>query len=398
MLVTFILAMNVFEFLFVTLPYVFSFLYFVFQLPDHYFHILHIVYLCRIVSSNQISSCKWVSYSMISFIKLQWYAAIIKKTILKCSNLTALTILLFFYSTIIFLLLVQHGDIEINPGPKKKQPKYFSCCHWNVNSLLAHDKISLLTAYNTIHQFDVICVAETFVDSLVSLDDRNLSIQGYSLIRADHPDDVKRGGICLYFKENLTLKVIDNFFIAQCIVCEITLQNQKGYVVVTYRSPSQSITEFDEFLSNFDKLLNHIKQFRPSFIIILGDFNTRFKSWWPDDVTSHEGTHVESLTTIHGLQKRISDPNHLLPNSSSCTDLMFTDQPNLAVDSGVHLSFHVKCHHQIIHCKFNLMIVHSPPYERLVSTIIISYLQIIHKTPSWLWRCSLWPTTQWDFQ
>ena len=53
------------------------------------------------------------------------YAAIIKKMIWKCSNLKVLTILLFFYSTIIFLLLVQHGDIEINPGPKKKQSKYF---------------------------------------------------------------------------------------------------------------------------------------------------------------------------------------------------------------------------------------------------------------------------------
>ena len=74
------------------------------------------------------------------------YAAIIKKTNWKYSNLKALTILLFFYSTIIFLLLAQHGDIEINPGPKKKQPKYFACCHWNVNSLLAHNKISLLTA------------------------------------------------------------------------------------------------------------------------------------------------------------------------------------------------------------------------------------------------------------
>ena len=54
------------------------------------------------------------------------YAAIIKKKILKYSSLKALTILLFFYRTIIFLLLFQHGDIEINPGPKKKQPKYFS--------------------------------------------------------------------------------------------------------------------------------------------------------------------------------------------------------------------------------------------------------------------------------
>ena len=116
--------------------------------------------------------------------------------------------------------------------------------------------------------------------------------------------------------------------IAQCIVCEVTLHNQKGYVVVTYQSPSQAITEFDEFLSNFDKLLNHIKQFRPSFTIILGDFNTRSKSSWADDVTSHEGTQIESLTTMHGLQQLISDPTHLLPNSSSCTDLIFTDQPN----------------------------------------------------------------------
>ena len=136
------------------------------------------------------------------------------KSILKYSNLKTFSILLFFYSTIISLLLVQHGDNEINPGPKKKQPKYFSYCHWNVNSLLAHDKISLLTAYNTIHQYDVIFISETFLDSSVSLDDRKLSIQDYSLIPADHPDDVKRGGVCLYFKENLTLKVIDNSFIA----------------------------------------------------------------------------------------------------------------------------------------------------------------------------------------
>ena len=66
-----------------------------------------------------------------------------KRGFLKYSNLKALTILPFFYSSIIFLLLVQHGDIEINPGPKKKQLKYFLCCPWNVNSLL-----ELMTKYH----------------------------------------------------------------------------------------------------------------------------------------------------------------------------------------------------------------------------------------------------------
>ena len=70
MLVSFILAMNVFEFLFITLPYVLGFLYLVFQLLDLYFHVLHIVYLSRIMCSNIKSSFKWVSDSMISFITM----------------------------------------------------------------------------------------------------------------------------------------------------------------------------------------------------------------------------------------------------------------------------------------------------------------------------------------
>ena len=69
---------------------------------------------------------------------------------------------------------------------------------------------------------------------------------------------------------------------------------------------------------------------------------------------------------MHNLQQLISDSTHLLPNSSSCIEFTFTDQTNLAVDSGIHPSLHVKCHHQIIHCKFNLIIVHHPPYENLV--------------------------------
>ena len=59
-------------------------------------------------------------------------------------------------------------------------------------------------------------------------------------------------------------------------------------------------------------------------------------------------------------------PNPLLPNSLSGIDLIFTDQPKLAVDRGVHSSLHPNCHHQIIYCKFNLTIQYSPPYEHLV--------------------------------
>ena len=55
-----------------------------------------------------------------------------------------------------------------------------------------------------------------------------------------------------------------------------------------------------------------------------------------------------------------------MPQSSSCIDLIFTDQPKLIVDTGVHPSLHSNCHHQINYYKLNLNVKYLPPYERLV--------------------------------
>ena len=72
------------------------------------------------------------------------------------------------------------------------------------------------------------------------------------------------------------------------------------------------------------------------------------------------------MTSQCGFKQVISDPTHNLESSSSCIDLIFTSQPNLGMNSGVHSSLHPKCHHQIIHAKFNLKIFYPPPYERVV--------------------------------
>ena len=54
-------------------------------------------------------------------------------------------------------------------------------------------------------------------------------------------------------------------------------------------------------------------------------------------------------------------------SSSACIDLIFTDQPNLVVNSGFHPSLYKNCHNQITFCKLNLKIEYlPPPYERLV--------------------------------
>ena len=121
---------------------------------------------------------------------------------------------------------------------------------------------------------------------------------------------------------------------------------------------------FCKILKNF--CIYQIQQFRSSFVVILGDSNAKSKSWWNKDITSNEGSQIDSLATTYGLQQLISDPTHILPNSSTCIYLIFTDQPNLVVDSGVHPSLHTNCHHQITFCKFNLITEYPPPYQHLV--------------------------------
>ena len=102
-----------------------------------------------------------------------------------------------------------------------------------------------------------------------------------------------------------------------------------GYIAVTYRYPSETASEFDTFLENFKKLLYQIQLFRSSF------------------VRSNEDLQIDSLATTYGLEQLISDLTHIWPNSSTCTELIFTDQPNLVVDIGLHPSLHTNYHHQI---------------------------------------------------
>ena len=64
------------------------------------------------------------------------------------------------------------------------------------------------------------------------------------------------------------------------------------------------------------------------------------------------------------MKKLIAEPTHILKNSLSCTDLIFTNQPNLIIDSGVHPSLHLICHHYVMYAKLNLQIEYPLLYTR----------------------------------
>ena len=57
----------------------------------------------------------------------------------------------FVYSFFLLLLC----SVESNPGPKKSKEFSLSCCHWNVNNLLAPKcaKVTSLEAYNSVFKY-----------------------------------------------------------------------------------------------------------------------------------------------------------------------------------------------------------------------------------------------------
>ena len=100
----------------------------------------------------------------------------------------------------ILLILFICGVIELHPGPKNRNSCYnVSVCHWSLNSIAAHNfaKVKLFQAYNAIHDFDMIYLSESYLDSSVSSDNDYLYIKEFKFVRADHPVNIKRGGVCM---------------------------------------------------------------------------------------------------------------------------------------------------------------------------------------------------------
>ena len=70
----------------------------------------------------------------------------------------------------------------------------------------------------------------------------------------DHPGNVKRGGVCIYYKETLALKVISTPYLNESLLCQVTI-GSKCIIGTVYRSPSQNFDEFESSLLNFELLL-----------------------------------------------------------------------------------------------------------------------------------------------
>ena len=80
------------------------------------------------------------------------------------------------------------GDVETNPGPETLD--FYS---WNLICIIAHDflRVSLIEAYKSIYNYDLISIVETHLDN--SIDLARLALNGYTFIEDNHPLNINRG-------------------------------------------------------------------------------------------------------------------------------------------------------------------------------------------------------------
>ena len=99
----------------------------------------------------------------------------------------------------------------------------------------------------------------------------SLSFLAYNLIKVDNRNNIKSRGVCIYYPETLSVKIINVNIVNECLVCELSCGSLRVCLVSIYRAPSQPSNEYDTFLLNFEQLLMYLNSIKPHVLLVAGN-------------------------------------------------------------------------------------------------------------------------------
>ena len=173
----------------------------------------------------------------------------------------------------------------------------------------------------------------------------------------------------------------------ECLVTELSMNNEKCFFTCLYRSPSQSHEELDIFCSNLDLLLSNINNNHPNCSILIGDFNAKSSKWCCSSKDNKAGCELDNITTFAGYSQMIDKPTHFINESSFSIDLIFSSNPSLTKNCGTEHSIYDKYRHNIIYGTLNFKVPLPPPYYSEIWVYKKANIQNIQKAISMFdWR------------
>ena len=272
------------------------------------------------------------------------------------------------------LLIMLSSDVHPNPGPRQGSSEFsngfLSFCNWNLNTLSKDNfcRVSLLEAHNTIFKYDIISLCETSLNEETPVPEGILP--GYHYHPLNHPDGKKSGGVGIFYKETLPLRVREDLSFDECLVSELTFGRKKIFFTVFYRNPEHKAGSdgFEDFLTNFENMYEQMCSEKPYATFFTGDINGHTQEWYPEGDTNAEGIKLDELFTKISLSQIIDEPTHFFRDdcTPSCIDIILTDQPNLVLESGCRPSLDPAVKHNITFCKLNFKIPPPPKFTRKI--------------------------------
>ena len=115
-----------------------------------------------------------------------------------------------------------------------------------------------------------------------------MEIPGYHLVHSYHPSNKKHGGVCIYYKSYLSLRIIDINYLNECVMFELMVGEKLCNFIALYRSPSQSQDLFESFKENLELNPESAVQNNPFPVVLLDDFNVKSSYWCKNDITATE--------------------------------------------------------------------------------------------------------------
>ena len=183
--------------------------------------------------------------------------------------------------------------VVANVTKKRLNSKGFKIAQPNMRSMVKN--IDEFRMYALNHQYDIICVNETWLDNTVN--NHEVKLDGYDLVRKDrnrHGD-----GVAMFIRSTINYKIRSDIMPdnLETITVEITKPKAKPFLLNTwYRPPDMPVDVFTDYEILMQKMDHENKE-----IICIGDFNCDWLS--PEKVRLKNSPNWLTCFSLNNLLK-----------------------------------------------------------------------------------------------
>ena len=152
----------------------------------------------------------------------------------------------------------------------------FNIVHYNINSILAHDKLEQLASVSKLIGIDVLILTESKLDQ--SIPNNIVTLSGFhEPIRHDRQINGRHGGgVLVYIAEHLVfqhrLEYQSQFY--EHVWVDVKINNKTFAINALYRPPSESLIDHQHFLDTAEVILGYLNNYdKAEYKIIASDLN-----------------------------------------------------------------------------------------------------------------------------